>query len=329
MTPLEQIGWGALAAAGLAGSAVCSGFETGSYTVDRLRLDAAAAAGDRAAKRLTHELSRPSHLLATILVSNNIANYAGSLGLAAVLAGAGLTDLGVIVVNALVLTPALLIFGEILPKEMFRGGTDRLTIALAPVAAAARLALTLTLVVPALELFGRLVSRLTGAGMSEEYRSGRERVGALLHEGVRAGVLSESQSGLIDRAMELSETTVGEVMRPWREVRTLRSDWNLGRARQYAGRHARNRYVVVNAKGRPTGAITGAALWTIEGEHVGEPPEGVSRVGHDTPATSALQTLLDSGTRVAVVERHGAPVGVVTVRSLVEPLTGELGALEV
>ncbi len=217
MTPLEQIGWGALAAAGLAGSAVCSGFETGSYTVDRLRLDAAAAAGDRAAKRLTHELSRPSHLLATILVSNNIANYAGSLGLAAVLAGAGLTDLGVIVVNALVLTPALLIFGEILPKEMFRGGTDRLTIALAPVAAAARLALTLTLVVPALELFGRLVSRLTGAGMSEEYRSGRERVGALLHEGVRAGVLSESQSGLIDRAMELSETTVGEVMRPWRE----------------------------------------------------------------------------------------------------------------
>lgn len=329
MNPGEQIIWGALAAAGLAGSAVCSGFETGSYTVDRLRLDAVAAGGDRAATRLQHELARPSRLLSTILVSNNVANYAGSLGLAALLAGAGLSDAGVIFVNAIVLTPALLIFGEILPKEMFRAGSDRLTVALAPVAAGVRLLLTLTLVVPALELFGRGVSRLAGAGMGEEYQSGRERVGALLHEGVRAGVLTERQSGLIDRAMELSETVVGEAMRPWREVRTLRAGWTPERAHESARSGARGRYVVVDEGGRPVGAITAAALWCLEGGTVGDSAEGVVRVAPDALATEALQALVESGSRVAVVERRGAPIGVVTLRSLVEPLTGELGALEV
>jgi len=329
MSPLEQMAWGALAAAGLAGSAICSGFETGSYTVDRLTLDSDAAGGDRPSKRLAHELERPSRLLATILVSNNAANYAGSLGLAALLAGAGLTDLGVIVVNALVLTPALLIFGEILPKEMFRAGSDRLTVAIAPVAAAVRFLLTITLVVPSLELFGRLVSRLTGAGMSDEYRSGRERVGALLHEGVRAGVLSESQSGLIDRAMQLSDARAEEMMRPWREVHTIRTTWSPARAQRLAAKDPRNRYVVLDERGRPAGAITAPGLWTLEGDRVGEPPERVARVSADAPAASALQALLDTSTRVAIVERDGAPLGVVTVRSLVEPLTGELGALDV
>jgi CBS domain containing-hemolysin-like protein len=321
--------WGALGAAGLAGSAVCSGFETGSYTVDRLRLDGAAAGGDRAAARLQHELARPSRLLSTILVSNNVANYAGSLGLAALLAGAGLGDAAVIIVNALVLTPALLIFGEILPKEMFRAGSDRLTVALGPVAAAVRLLLTLTLVVPALELFGRVVARLAGAGMGEEYQSGRERVGALLHEGVRAGVLTERQSGLIDRAMELSETVVGDVMRPWREVRTLRAGWTPERAQRAARAGARGRYVVVDDAGRPVGAMTSAVLWCLEGGNVGDSAERVVRVSATAPATRALKALVDTGARVAIVDRRGAPVGVVTLRSLLEPLTGELGSLEV
>ncbi len=328
MTPLEQLMWGALAAAGLAGSGVCSGFETGSYTVDRLRLDSAAAGGDSSSKRLVHELERPSRLLATILVSNNAANYAGSLGLAALLAGAGLSDIGVIVINALVLTPALLIFGEILPKEMFRAGSDRLTIALAPLAALVRWALTLTLVVPALELFGRGVARLTGAGSGEEYLSGRQRVGALLHEGVRAGVLTERQSGLIDRAMELRDTTVGEAMRPWREVRAIRSSWTVKRAQQLAADHPRNRYLIVNDSGKPAGAIAAAALWTLPGGRISDPPEGIVRTTPSDSAAAALQKMLDAGVRVAVVEKNNAPVGVVTVRSLIEPLTGELGALE-
>jgi len=329
MTLTEQAGWALLAVAGLAGSAVCSGFETGSYTVDRLRLDAEAARGDRLAARLAGEIARPTRLLATILVSNNIANYAGSLGLAALLAGAGLSDLGVIVLNAIVLTPMLLIFGEILPKEIFRAGTDRITAALSPVMFLARVLYTVTGIVPALTGFGRVVSRLTGARDQEELLSGRERTVRLLQEGVRAGVLTERQSGLIDRAMALRDATAGELMRPWRETRTLGADWSVVRARERAAEAPRNRYVVVDKRGKPAGEISAAALWATDAETVKEAAEPVVRVAPTVPAREALNLILEMGARVAIVEKGAEPVGVATVRSLIEPLTGELGALEV
>jgi len=329
VTTGEQIAWALLAAAGLAGSAVCSGFETGTYTVDRLRLDAEAARGDRLSGLLSREIARPSRLLATILVSNNIANYAGSLGLAALLTGAGLSDLGVIVVNALVLTPALLIFGEILPKEIFRAGTDRITATIAPVMLVARVLFTATGVVPALTAFGGVVSRLTGARDQEELLTGRERTVRLLQEGVRAGVLTERQSGLIDRAMALRDATAGELMRPWREARTVGADWTVARARERAAEAPRNRYVVVDSRGKPVGEISAAALWATDAATVREAADPVVRVAPTVPAREALNLILEMGARVAIVEKGSEPVGVATVRSLIEPLTGELGALEV
>ena len=91
MTPAETAAWIALTAAGLAGSAVWSGTETGFYCLSRVRLDVRLhRRGDAGARRVRDELDHPDRLLATILLGNNLCNYFGTLGLTMVLEGAGL-----------------------------------------------------------------------------------------------------------------------------------------------------------------------------------------------------------------------------------------------
>ena len=44
------------------------------------------------------------------------------------------------------------------------------------------------------------------------------------------------------------------------------------------------------------------------------------------PVTAALRLMADDGSRLAIVRAKGRPVGIVTAKNLVEPLTGELKA---
>ena len=68
---------------GLAASAIASGTETGIYVLNRVRLAVRAGHGNPRAVRLQKEIRKPERMLATLLMANNMANYAGSLGVAA------------------------------------------------------------------------------------------------------------------------------------------------------------------------------------------------------------------------------------------------------
>jgi CBS domain containing-hemolysin-like protein len=204
-----------------------------------------------------------------------------------------------------------------------------MTIALAPIFWAARWLFTITAIVPALTLFGKLLAKVTGAGAENQLDGAREQVISLLQEGVRAGVLSERQSGLIDRAMELRDTTVTQLMRPWNAAPKMEENWTSTKAQWLATKQPKNRYIVIDKHHKPTGAISAAAVWTLTDTRVTDAAENIITLKPTCTAQDALEQLLAAGARVAVVTRGQSPIGIVTVRSLIEPLTGELGALEV
>jgi Mg2+/Co2+ transporter CorB len=131
VSPAEIIAWLLVMLAGLAGSALFSGLETGVYSLSRVRLELAARHGadGRAARgpiRLLREIDRPESLLTTILVGNNACNYLGTLGLGTLLIAAGVRPTAAVLIQTLALTPVLVIFGESLPKELFRLRADTL-----------------------------------------------------------------------------------------------------------------------------------------------------------------------------------------------------------
>ncbi|MHC4246785.1 MAG: DUF21 domain-containing protein, partial [Planctomycetota bacterium] len=101
-----------VATVGVVGSAIFSGLETGLYVVDRVRLAVRSGRGVRHASALEAEIERPERLLSALLIANNAANFAGSLGVAAVLSMFVVFYWWVVILNTLVVVPLLFIFGE-------------------------------------------------------------------------------------------------------------------------------------------------------------------------------------------------------------------------
>ena len=329
MTAGELWFWAAVMLAGFGGSALYSGMETGVYTLNRVRLQVLADRGQRGAVALRRMLDRPASLLATLLVGNNVANYLGTLGLAVLLGQLDLSDWQTILLNTLLVTPFLFVFGETLPKDTMTAHSDRLMPPLAPVLGASRFVFTATGVVPLIGLFSAGVLRLMGQPAGDPVFAPRRRVEMLVREGVGSGILSDEQSAIVDRVLRLGGRTVRQEMVAWSDVLTVREDDPPSRLWELASVTQRSRFPVLGGRGELVGLIDAfdALLHTPQTcppiARLMTPPQTVDA---DRPLRQALQAFQEHGTAIAVVLDRDRPVGVVTVKDLVEPITGELSS---
>lgn len=303
---------GGLCIVGVGGSALCSGLETGFYTVNRIRLRLRIGRGDERARAVQDELRQPDRLLTTLLIWNNAFNYLGSLGLTTILLGLGLAEGWVIALQAVVLTPLLLVFGESLPKELFRMRADDLPFRLVRLVRLMRL-LSLPLLLLVLH-FARLVARTVGAD-ARTVGDRRYRIASLLKEGVLHGAISPIQASLIDDAMELARTPVGSLGVPFARVAVVAGDANASQMMAAARRAGNEPVVVMQSRGRVAALVDPLEI-------------GLGSVSRDAPlridaevgARDALATLAERGLRAAVLTRGGRDVGIVTTRRIVRPL---------
>lgn len=300
---------------GVCGSAMCSGLETGFYCVSSLRLSLrlGGESRDRAAEQVRAELDRPERLLTTLLIGNNIFNYIASLGLAALMLSLQITEVWVIVLQAVVLTPLLLVFGESLPKEIFRLRADVLPYRLVWVVKVLRvLALPL---LPIVLGSARLLVRRNRSDRRGAVQS--ERIATLLKESAMHGALSPVQASLIDRSIELARATVGSLARPLSGEVIDPTD--KARLRSAARRWAPHPVVVLRARGSVAGMIDPIA---VPGDPFALLPP--VRIESSMTARDALAQMSAAGCRVAVVSSGGRDVGIISTRGLASPLLDAL-----
>jgi CBS domain containing-hemolysin-like protein len=314
----------ALLVLGMAGSAFCSGVETGIYSLSRIRLSLRAS-GERAgvlARRLKAEVDRPARALATLLIANTIFNNLGSIGISALLEP-HFSEVGTVVLNVLLLTPLLFIFSESLPKELFRTGADRLTYYAAPLLYAGRLVLTATLVLPLVELLVRGVTRALRLGDPSGLSEPGEKIAAMLKEGARHGVLSESQTTLLDRALLLRETRIRGEMIPWSQAEVVSAAWDRHRVAEFLATHRHSRYPVVDASGNVVGVVEHLDLCLAGSKGPGQLVRPAVFLDPEASVRDGLVRLRSADTKLGVVRQGGKPVGVVSTADLIEPLLGE------
>jgi len=306
----------------LLASGVYSGGETGIYGLSRVRVDLEAEQGSRKARLIRHLLRDQTGLLITLLVANNLVNQAATLAGRDVLAFFPVPPVAREVVLALLLTPAFFLLGELLPKDLFRRRPHGLVGAIAPVLAGTKVvtlpaALLLRGVVAAVEkLLGLDVGELSRVQGKEE------RVLELLREQEADRLRMERMARNV---LGLRSSRVDRVMVPWARVQTLDAGLDAGGARAALAEAAHTRVPVCGAKGAVTGYVH--QLEVLAAGAGAEPADHLRPMLELPPATPldrALARLQREGQRMALVGPAAKPLGLITVKDLVEEISGEL-----
>lgn len=314
-----------LFAAGLLGSALFSGLETAIYSMSRLRLIVRQSRGERVAATLRGETADAQRMISTLLISNNICNFVVSFAITAILtAGLRWGEAKSIIVQALLLTPVLFIFGETIPKEIGRARADVVAYPLAPMLRFVRRIYSWTGILWFFQSASRLLSQLVGGSMTGAVLSARARIAALIEEGVGHGTLSARQTDIVDRALSLRQITAGSRMVPWKRVQALDAQDTLESLRRRHATLGYARYPVVDRGGRVVGVIELIDLIAAgPGATAGEVCRPAPFAGESMDARAAIAMLRKLGAVMGVVGTPQQPRGIITLRGLVEPLMAE------
>jgi putative hemolysin len=321
--PAEWILWSALAAIGLACSALYSGFETGAYVLNKMRLDLRAEAGSTSARALRAMLRRFDVLLTSLLIGSNFAEYLVTFSISVLLAMGGAGDRTEWYALA-ISTTLLFVLGESVPKNLFQRSPDRLVYRLVRPVKWSMAAFRWCGILGLVRALGRLLTRRIG----KHHAFAHEGLAAILAEGRAAGALTHAQSIMADRVLHLTDVTVAAVMKPLASVlkapRSVSHEGILELVREANY----TRVPLMNDDGSVAGILDTYEVLMAEGpvapRQKMQPPLVLPDAWTVTDALYHLQT--EHASMAVVADPGGRHVGIVTVKDLVEQIVGELGA---
>ena len=319
---MDTFGWiimGLFVLVGVVGSAIYSGSETGLYTLSRVRLDVKAREGNRRARQIEKLIRRPGMMLAVLLLANNICNYLGSYGIAGMLDAAGFTPGESVVINAAILVPLLFIFGEVLPKELFRENTDRWSYSCAPLIEWTRRCLSWTV---SRRWSPRRAVVLASRRAIPSQPDSEWRI--FFARACRSASSANPRPPWSIGRLLLQERNVTMEMVPWNDVTTLPVDASRAIIESKTSEYPHSRFPIVDASGDVTGVVSTLDLMLYRDRSLEELSRTALIIDHSLTVQVALAYLRDNSQSVAIIQRDGVPVGIVTMKDLVEVLVGEL-----
>jgi putative hemolysin len=304
----------------LAVSFLAAGTETGLYSIHPLRVRLRAEAGDRGSRVLARLFNRPVVIVVTVLVLVNLVEMgAGFVGQRLCL------ELGIEseeLVSLLILTPLFFVFGEALPKNVFRLEADRIVPRLAPLLS------FLIVVLRPLTILLELILRLPFFRESDERKVDvftRPGLTDALSGPAAEDALSATQRTLVGNVVGATAGFVRSALVPLAQVARLRAELGVEAASAVARETPARRFLVEDSSG---GIIGMVHLYDIL---LHRDPSVVVRdclrplpsVREDASVMAAIEHLRAEESQMAlVVDGEGAPLGAVTLRDLLDPIIG-------
>ena len=306
-----------------------SGAETALVSINWIRLDHWLEKGRGSAKVLERFVADPHRMLGTTLVGTNVAVVMTSSLVSWRLAGvfpnwsSGLVGL----VSILAVTPALLVFGEIIPKVVGRRHSDAITL---KVVHPLRLFyyLLLPVIFATTGLAGALL-RLFGIRAKKwRNRLTKDQLRLLLtSEGELAGAVDEQETQLISGIFEFGLTTIGEVMVPRTDIVGVSPDATVGEAVELVRAHGYSRLPVLSSdRDHIDGMVHSRDLLGMPKDtRIADLVRAVPYMPESKMCDDLFRELQARRQHmVAVADEHGSLAGIVTLEDLIEELVGEI-----
>jgi len=322
--------WLAVAVLSVFLSAIFSGVETGVYCLSSIRLRLRAEQADAAARRLQVLLRDRTHLLAVLLIGNNVANYATTLAATVLLVAWTASEQSAEFIAIVAVTPVLFVFGEMVPKTLFQKFADRLVYRWVGLVSIADRLLTYTGLAPLVWLLAEGVLRLLRRGPHTASLLGtREQVRGMLMENAMLGTISAHQTQIADNVLRVTETRVADVMTPLAGIRQLPATAPYDVFLALARGSPYSRLLVHRPEDRrQTQGVLGVVDALLAGREGWQPHLLMTQPATFAPHTPLMEALIrmrrDRLAVAVVVDAAGRTLGLVTLKDLVEEIVGEL-----
>lgn len=302
-----------------------SAAEMAFIAANRLRLKYLAEEGNGTARSYLEAFRQPERVLSTamigVTISHIVAASAMTWALLPVLGG-----VAPIVVTVL-MTPVMLVFGEIIPKAVARAWATSLILRLyRPLTWAA------LLLVPFVSFANFVVGAAlrTFGGRQGDMRAfvSREELKALLQLEPGEADVTTIEAQLIDKIFDLGDTTVREIMVPLVEVAMLPDTATTRDAVAFVMDRGFSRVPIFRQRETNVVGVVGAKDILSRGAAVRTLDE-LKRPPYYVPETKRIDDLLREMQRnrthmAVVVDEYGGATGAVTLEDILEQIVGDI-----
>ena len=304
-----------------------SGSEIALVNSDKIKLRHRAKQGHRGADLSLKLLQTPDVLLSTTLVGTNICTVA-------------LTTIGtLLMINLfgdfgdlyafLILTPVLLVVGEIVPKSVYQQKSDTLTpVIIYPLRWAS---LVFYPVVFVFSRIARTVARLLGGVRADHaFFINREQLRTVLDMAEQGAAMDSMGRGRIRRVIRFAETTVAEAMIPVAEATTISRGTSTASAVELVRKHGYNRLPVYeNSTSNIVGVVT-LTTWDLMDRDIAKKDlNSLTKPAHYVSPLQTIDQLLPvlrqrTDHMAIVVDEFGSAIGMISMEDIVEEVVGEI-----
>ena len=306
-----------------------SGSEIAIVNSDKFKMRHLAKTGDRKAALLLKMFRTPDVILGTTLVGTNVATVTIST-LGAILAIEAFGEIGDLI-GVLIMTPFLLIFGEIVPKSVFQQKADNVARAIIPI-----LRVFSMIFYPVVFVFSRIARFATrlvgGSSTGHTLFITREELSVLLDindtgTGATPGKVDRRS---IRRVIRFADTTVGQAMIPLADVVGFNEVRTTADAVQTVLKFGFNRLPVYRGNITNVKGVLTLTTWdmldpTTEERRLSEfirPPLYLSPQQTIDQTLKLLQAREDH--MGIVVDEFGSAIGIITMEDIFEEVVGDI-----
>ncbi len=312
-----------------------AGSETGMYRLSRLRLRLSIEKKKLPFIILGRCLKDSNGLLLSMLIGTNLSYYLVTSIVTNIFLTKVDTEHAAEFLATLLTAPTLFVFSELIPKNIFFYRSDVLMPYLSPILYTFHKTLSFCGIIPLLKFISSVLMRLSGLASSSKSAitsTQRHQVQAILQDTHEEGIFSSLQTEIINRLVSISHIPIRSVMIVINNVQTVDINSDNAALLNKLKKCAFSRLPVTDG---PSGNIIGfvniyetlSSSEQFTNLHNFIKP--LLKLNANTTVTDAINIMQKENQKIVLVMKTGRagqkrPLGIVTMKDLVEELLGEL-----
>ncbi len=305
----------------IAGSAFFSASETAYSTCNKIRLKQMANRGDTRAEKVLKLADDYDKLISGILVGNNFVNILATT-IATILFTKMFLENGA-TISTVVMTIAVLIFGEITPKTIAKNDADDFALNFYPL-----LKFTLIILTPFTFIFGLWQGLVNILFKSNDIKglSGEELI-TMIEEVEKEGNIEKEESELIQSAIEFSDVDIADIYTPRVDVVSIDVEDDYD---EIADTLRKNPYSRIPVYRRNIDNVVGFIHYRDffeldKSKSIETILQSPVYLPLTTRISDALKEMQKNKVHLAVVvDEFGGTAGIITLEDIIEELVGEI-----